>query len=776
MARKKLKEDLALLKEVYAAEDSFIKDIEFESETLTFTFDAGNGKSKTFTIYCSDDYPDGTLLYLEDGDTKDYSKRLPQILEEIVKEQCKKLGVTPSQTTAAIPSTEADSKAKMSSKKRGKLVQSTDSVSEASEPEEEGSDGGGSDVEYADDIEGGEISTLLVKDMELVTKTFGKRALTTREYFGLDTLDVELHLDVSFLGLSVSDAWGVQRGVPISVRLAISPSLYLTAVHPPKVEVYQNSGSRFGLQSQLTQIMNTFCSEQWKIKDEGIREGVNLRSSGQAIPNNSNNNNNSGKGFMGNITSGISSLLAREKQTGGGKAGAAATDEKFDKDVASLMDMGFSIEKASNALKLTQTVEEALNLLLSDADSCTDEAVAEHLERERAAKSFKRNKTAQGSATGKNLNSNNPQAQWETFEKTAEDAKNKVPTRERGFLVQVLEYLRYRIPTLSNYCVICDRAHVFANGAMLKPAVCTRDLCCFAFQKLGVMSDAAEDIATEAEVVDLLVCMAKAAAQSTRCNDIFDPYPTVFDPDNPKKAILSPNSKDFNLVKDILSRLPSIREMIQAKDCVDMKTRLDRGHKHAYPLLQWIISSNRSHIVKLPKNKHLQSMNTPYQYVLLSAPPEKEDKFQNLKSQHGSVFAFHGSRVENWHSILRYGLKNASGTKLQLNGAAYGAGIYMSPHSATSFGYSRFCGGGSSSRKQDDRFLDSQNFFCIALCEVVNHSSIRKSGTVWVCPDEDFVVTRFFFVYDQSTSGSAPAVDTASSSFLSEITRALTRD
>ncbi len=67
-----------------------------------------------------------------------------------------------------------------------------------------------------------------------------------------------------------------------------------------------------------------------------------------------------------------------------------------------------------------------------------------------------------------------------------------------------------------------------------------------------------------------------------------------------------------------------------------------------------IISSNRSHIVKLPKNKHIVSMGTPHQYVLLSAPPEKEDKFQQLKSTYGSVFAFHGSRVENWHSILRY--------------------------------------------------------------------------------------------------------------------------
>lgn len=65
--------------------------------------------------------------------------------------------------------------------------------------------------------------------------------------------------------------------------------------------------------------------------------------------------------------------------------------------------------------------------------------------------------------------------------------------------------------------------------------------------------------------------------------------------------------------------------------------------------------------------------------------------------------AFHGSYTENWHSsmdcswvlftpvVLRNGLRNASGTKFQLHGAAYGSGIYISPHAAVSFGYT---GGG----------------------------------------------------------------------------------
>ncbi len=51
----------------------------------------------------------------------------------------------------------------------------------------------------------------------------------------------------------------------------------------------------------------------------------------------------------------------------------------------------------------------------------------------------------------------------------------------------------------------------------------------------------------------------------------------------------------------------------------------------------------------------VRSMNTTHQYLLYSAPPEKEAKFRELKRRHGSVFAFHGSSVENWHCVLRLG-------------------------------------------------------------------------------------------------------------------------
>ena len=41
---------------------------------------------------------------------------------------------------------------------------------------------------------------------------------------------------------------------------------------------------------------------------------------------------------------------------------------------------------------------------------------------------------------------------------------------------------------------------VAMHMVLLQPCVCTRELCVFAFQTLGVMADAAEAIATDADV------------------------------------------------------------------------------------------------------------------------------------------------------------------------------------------------------------------------------------------------------------------------------------
>jgi hypothetical protein len=154
---------------------------------------------------------------------------------------------------------------------------------------------------------------------------------------------------------------------------------------------------------------------------------------------------------------------------------------------------------------------------------------------------------------------------------------------------------------------------------------------------------------------------------------------------------------------------------------------LEAREPRLYRVLRWILSSNRAHLQKLPPHKQVKDMATPHQYLLFSNSPEKEARFRVHKQQHPTVWAFHGSAIENWyvrrvrlcvcgaaravvcgecgcvrrvrwnddwecvawavrHAILRGGLRNLSNTDLMTCGAVYGAGIYLSPrthHSTT---------------------------------------------------------------------------------------------
>jgi hypothetical protein len=156
----------------------------------------------------------------------------------------------------------------------------------------------------------------------------------------------------------------------------------------------------------------------------------------------------------------------------------------------------------------------------------------------------------------------------------------------------------------------------------------------------------------------------------------------------------------------------------------------------------------------------ISEMKTESQFLFLSSPPETEKTFQDLKAKHGAFYAFHGSNFGNWHSILRTGLKNMSGTSLMSTGAAYGNGIYMAPDSATSFGYAKIGSGWENS------IFKGSNLQCLALCEVINAG--YKANPYYVVPKEEHVMTRYqslltlissryFFIYTSYGSANVQA-------------------
>ena len=127
---------------------------------------------------------------------------------------------------------------------------------------------------------------------------------------------------------------------------------------------------------------------------------------------------------------------------------------------------------------------------------------------------------------------------------------------------------------MSDYCVICDDRHNQLLRAMLKPTVCSKELCVFQFQTLGIMSDVADSIETQPKVVDLLITMAKAACSSRRRNLIFDPFPTIVNPKNSEELALSPKTPEYDKVMRIFEKFPKLEELLNS-DAVSLKKKLD---------------------------------------------------------------------------------------------------------------------------------------------------------------------------------------------------------
>lgn len=155
----------------------------------------------------------------------------------------------------------------------------------------------------------------------------------------------------------------------------------------------------------------------------------------------------------------------------------------------------------------------------------------------------------------------------------------------------------------------------------------------------------------------------------------------------------------------------------------------------ALRLLNWIVASNRSFIVQdgaVPDTTRPKATAEEYdrghqvkgleacwmQFRFAQGSPEKEQKFNNQIHQlklenriYPSMFAWHGSPLQNWHSIIRTGLDFST----TAHGRAFGNGVYFSSDMRCSMGYVR-------ERTPANSWANSQLKItgAISICEIIN--------------------------------------------------------
>jgi ubiquitin-conjugating enzyme E2 Q len=230
------------------------------------------------------------------------------------------------------------------------------------------------------------------------------------------------------------------------------------------------------------------------------------------------------------------------------------------------------------------------------------------------------------------------------------------------------------------------------------------------------------------------------------------------------------------MISVLLSSLPEIEDM-KAFIGEYGKERLLSSWKEmispaALDLLRWIVASNRSFIrMDNKETRHqVRGMEDYVQFRLVQGAADKEQRFvdavnsvsMKTKPKHPTLFAWHGSPVHNWHSILREGLH----FKRVINGRSCGNGVYMSNTFHTSLGYTNRHTSGTWPQNRMDIMT------VVSLNEVVNSPNDFVSQTPhYVVQNLDWIQPRYLFVKlispsEGSKSTSKPSNTNQTGSFI----------
>ena len=220
-------------------------------------------------------------------------------------------------------------------------------------------------------------------------------------------------------------------------------------------------------------------------------------------------------------------------------------------------------------------------------------------------------------------------------------------------------------------------------------------------------------------------------------------------------------------ILSLLDTLPSVHQMrdflgAAGRKQMSLREWPDRISPAALGVLRWIIASNRSCIIQgdtlnvssSRQEDRVAGMDSYLQFRFAQGAPDKEQRFitsvrdttARLGLQYPTMFAWHGSPLENWHGIVREGLHFND----TLHGRAFGNGVYHSLDASTSLGYtnsyaqySQYDSAGYSGWPQSHLKITH----ALSLNEIVNAPQEFVSKTPHlVVAQLDWIQTRYLFV------------------------------
>ncbi|KAM0753059.1 hypothetical protein T439DRAFT_323673 [Meredithblackwellia eburnea MCA 4105] len=386
------------------------------------------------------------------------------------------------------------------------------------------------------------------------------------------------------------------------------------------------------------------------------------------------------------------------------------------------------------------------------------------------------------------------------------DPMGKNSKSPNNYALLAYSYLVRRFVMCPRFCLICYKK-ITSGIVALKPFVCESPLCLFQLISMGLGPSLEHEIKTNAPAVDLLVQLTYFATKENRLK--LEQQPVGLGLSVPKNLYapfkIGDETNDFDSLDQtqrnqglvsLISELPPIIEMqawLNGADMTHTERSLNKTRKlvdmrdsgisgSAWKLLRWIVASNTSYLKLIEEDDELvQGIPKSYrQFRLVVGSPEKEHalnqavKVIQRKDQNAvrfpTLYAWHGSSMKNWHSILREGLHFNE----TINGRAYGHGVYFAKQGEISLGH--YAVPSNSTWKGADFGIGKM----AALCEIANSPrDFVSSNPYHVVNKVEWIQLRYLIVQRGASFNYNPATENADETTVttnSQLTRPIPLD
>ncbi|XP_031782737.1 protein mono-ADP-ribosyltransferase PARP16 [Nasonia vitripennis] len=218
------------------------------------------------------------------------------------------------------------------------------------------------------------------------------------------------------------------------------------------------------------------------------------------------------------------------------------------------------------------------------------------------------------------------------------------------------------------------------------------------------------------KAADLKWSLFVAAVYTYRHDTCLRPFPPMY---------IKNETKDIESLRKAVELVPPLPIIVQElKEPNIYKTKAN-----TIELLFWVLIRLKDlHIKSISKDCHESVLKRVNSQMAVAVPnlifqiasaksSASEDRWRELAKGHSTFYAYHGSRLENFHSIIHYGLQQHMCKK-----SLFGKGIYLSSELGVSLPYSPVGYGWGGS-------ILGSDLSCIALCEIINHPDVKIGDT-----------------------------------------------